>query len=142
MRRRVTIVKSGYREDIGTKVRSGWEASVIRWLNYQQIEWEYEPKRFYFPIKRGTTSYTPDLWLPNYEGGKWVEVKGSLPAQDRTKIKRFKKYCPTEFSKLTVIVGSPKTEAAKFFEEMEVPVMAYFLELNKQFKDVIPHWND
>lgn len=137
-----TKVKAGLREDIGVKVRSGWEASVIRWLNWEGIEWEYEPKRFYYPVQRGTRSYTPDLYLPNYKGGKWVEIKGSLAKNDPVKIRRFKRHCPTEFAKLMVIPGSPKTEAAKFFAEMEVPVLAYFLDLNKEFKDQIPHWSD
>lgn len=139
-----TKVRAGPRADLGgLKVRSGWEASVIRWLNYQDIEWEYEPSRFQYPIKRGTRSYTPDLYLPDYEGqDRWVEIKGSLADNDRTKIRRFKKYYPTEYAKLMVVPGSPKTEAAKFFAEMEIPVLAYFLELNKEFKDVIPHWDE
>lgn len=135
-------VKSGYREDLDMTVRSGWEASVIRWLNWEQIEWEYEPQRFYFPIIRGTRSYIPDLYLPEYEGGKWVEIKGGLASNDKTKIRRFKKYCPHEFAKLTVIPGSPTTDAAKFYEEMDIPVLAYFRDLNKEFKDTIPHWNE
>lgn len=138
-----TKVKAGPRADLdGLRVRSGWEASVIRWLNWRGIEWEYEPQRFYFPIKRGTISYTPDLYLPQYEGGAWVEIKGSLGPHDKVKMRRFKKYFPMEFAKMMVIPGSPKTEAAKFFASMEIPVLAYFLDLNKEFKDTIEHWDE
>lgn len=133
-------VKAGARADLGVTVRSGWEANVARWLNHQGIEWEYEPKRFYFPIKRGVKSYQPDFWLPTQE--QWLEVKGHIPTQDKTRMRRFKRHCPTEFNKLTVIVGSAATEAAAFFEELGVPVLAYYRELDKEFKDVIPHWGD
>lgn len=133
-------VKSGFREDLGVRVRSGWEASVLRWLNYQGLKWEYEPKRFPFPIKRGTISYTPDIWVPKKK--LWIEVKGSISTTDRTRIKRFQKYYPEEFARLVAIPGSAKTEAARFFEEVGVPHYAYFLELNKEFRDLIPKWND
>lgn len=132
-------IKAGKREDLGVHVRSGWEANVARWLTHESIGWEYEPKRFYFPIKRGTKSYCPDFWLPNYMGGKWLEVKGYIPQQDKTRMKRFKLHCPTEFSKLVVIPGSPTTEAALFFEELGAPVMAYYRDLNKEFKG-LPYW--
>ena len=137
-----TRVHAGPRADLGVSVRSGWEANFIRWLNYQDIEWKYEPCRFYFPIKRGTRSYIPDLYLPGYDGGKFVEIKGALAQNDRTKIRRFKKYYPEEYGKLMVVPGSPKTEAAKFYAEMGIPVLAYYLELNKEFKDLILHWDE
>ena len=137
-----TTIKAGRREDLGVTVRSGWEANVARWLNYQGIEWEYEPTRFHFPIKRGTKSYAPDFWLPNYMGGKWLEVKGYLPQQDKTRMKRFKLHCPDEFTKLVVITGSAVTEASVFFEELGVPSMAYYRDLNKEFKLTLPHWDE
>lgn len=135
-------LKSGPRADIpgGYRFRSGWEASVARWFMHQGWEFEYEPIRFvYTTIKRGTRGYTPDFYLP--EQDLYVEVKGNLPATDKTRMRRFKKYYPEEFSRLQVIPGSDKTEAARFFTEMEVPVMAYFRDLNKEFKDVIENWS-
>jgi hypothetical protein len=143
MKGRRSKFKSGFRHDLGIKVRSGWEASVIRWLNYQDIEWDYEPVRFVFnAIKRGTISYTPDVYLPKYNGGTWLEIKGHIPNTDKTKIKRFKKYYPEEFKKLVVIVGKKGTEADEFFKSMGVPVMAYFDELKDKYQDVIIGWND
>lgn len=135
-------LKSGPREDLGdARFRSGWEASVARWFNHQGIVWEYEPVRFRFlNIKRGTRGYTPDFYLPELD--LYVEVKGNLPAQDKTRMRRFRKNFPDEFAKLRVIPGSAKTEAARFFEEMGVPAMAYFRELNKEFKDIIEHWDE
>lgn len=133
-------IKTGPRKDLGISVRSGWEANVCRWLTHQGIEWEYEPIRFEFPIKKGMKSYTPDLWLPETE--TWVEVKGHLPSTDKTKLKRFKKYHPEDFAKLWVIPGSPKTEAAIWCEEMGIPILAYYLDIKKQFSKIVPHWDE
>jgi hypothetical protein len=134
-------VKSGMRDDLGVHCRSGWEASTLRWLSHQGIAWEFEPRRFDFPgEKRGAKSYLPDIWLPKKK--KWIEVKGRLMSSDKTRIRRFKKHYPEEFARLVAIPGSRGDEAAQFFEKMEVPIMAYFRELNKEFKDVVPHWNE
>lgn len=135
-------IKGGYREDLGITVRSGWEASICRWFNHAGIVWEYEPTRFQFPVDKGRRSYLPDFWLPEYEGGTWVEVKGYLRTGDRTKIRRFKKYFPDEFAKLKVIIGRDGSEVAEFFKKLNVPVLAYFSQLEKDFKDVIPGWKD
>lgn len=135
--------KSGFRPDLGVKVRSGWEASILRWLNHEGIAWEYEPKRFYFTgIKRGTISYTPDVWLPDYEGGTWLEIKGHIPGTDKTKIRRFKKFWPEEFKKLKVIVGSKDSPADVYFKSMGVPVIAYFNELKSKYSKLITGWDD
>lgn len=135
-------IKAGYREDLQLAVRSGWEASICRWMNHVGIEWEYEPIRFQFPVTRGRRSYLPDFWLPDHDGGTWVEVKGYLRTGDRTKIRRFKKYWPDEFAKLQVIIGREDSEVHEFFKKLGVPVLAYFTLLDKEFKDVIPGWKD
>lgn len=44
--------KSGYREDLGMTVRSNWEANIARIYNAYEVEFEFEPKVFTFPIKR------------------------------------------------------------------------------------------
>lgn len=134
--RRTTI---GIRQDIGQFCRSGWEANVIRYFNHKKWKWAYEPKVFSFlehGVKRGTVTYTPDFKL----GTRWVEVKGYLDRRGRTAIRRFKKYYPEEFKKLRAITASPNTESTRFFEEMGVPILAYYNDLNKKYKDVLPHW--
>lgn len=125
----------------GYKYRSGWEKSLARYFHYHGIAFEFEPVRFEFTgIQRGTRGYTPDFYLPELD--LYVEVKGNLPATDKTRMRRFRKYWPEEFAKLRVVPGSEKTEAARFFEEMDVPVFAYYQDLNKEFKDVVPHWGE
>ncbi len=81
--------------------RSRWEYRYALYLelmkqNKYVIEWEHEPKVFYFEgIKRGTTNYKPDFKV-TFPSGKeeWFEVKGYMDAKSKTKIKRMAKYYP------------------------------------------------
>lgn len=135
--------KIGKRKDLDNKFfRSGWEASTARYFKFKGINWEYEPEVFVFKnIKHGTVSYCPDFRIEvGPSSYKWVEIKGQLKSSDKARIRRFKKYYPEEFDKLQCIVGNSKTKAALFFKEMNVPVLAYYQDLNKQYKDVIPNW--
>lgn len=66
--------RGGYREDIGTYVRSSWEANFARVLNHLGIRWEYEPQTFTVVLDNQECTYTPDFYLP--DSGRWVEVKG------------------------------------------------------------------
>jgi hypothetical protein len=127
-------------------LRSRWEANCYRKFARLKsiVLQEYEPRTFSFAefgILRGTVSYTPDFKL-TYKSGReeWIEVKGYIRAADKTKIRRFKKFFPEEFKKLKCIVGSANTAAARFFEEMDVPVKYYYNDLNKKCRDIIPHW--
>jgi hypothetical protein len=130
--------------------RSSYEANVFRYLrilkNKGQItEILYEPRTFAFSefgILRGQVSYTPDFQVIYPDGTYiWIEVKGFLRPQDKTKIRRFKKYFPEDFGKLSSIVKSAKTEAAKFFVEVGSSVMLYYNDLKKH-KESIPGWED
>jgi len=128
----------GKRADLNQFFRSNWEANVARWLNHRGKNWEYEPKVFSFlehGVKRGTVSYCPDFKV----GNVWLEVKGYLDNKGKTAIRRFKKFYPKEFKKLRAIPGSPNTQAAKFFKEMDIPIMANYNELKKKFSD-LEHW--
>lgn len=125
----------------GYRYRSGWEKNLARYFHHAGIEFEFEPVRFEFTgIQRGTRGYTPDFYLP--EQDLYVEVKGNLPTTDKTRMRRFKKYWPEMWPKLRVVPGSPNTGAALFFEEMEVPVYAYYNDLNKEYRKVIDHWGE
>lgn len=129
----------GRREDLGQFFRSNWEANIARWFNHRSKEWSYEPTVFSFlehGIKRGTVSYCPDFKV----GTLWIEVKGYLEPRGRTALRRFKRFYPGEFKKLRAIVGRPGTTADKFFKEIGVPIMAYYNELEKEFKHTIEHW--
>lgn len=105
-KKRPTVRASqGWREVGGRKIyfRSEWEARYARYLQFLKesraiAEWLYEPQTFWFEeIKRGTRSYLPDFKVIKPDGSHyWVEVKGYFDSKSKTKIKRFKKYYPSE----------------------------------------------
>ena len=135
VKRVATQSRQGKRKHLGISVRSSWEANFLTMLNKQKIKWDYEPKMFIFEdVQRGTRAYLPDVYLPKQD--IWIEVKGRLRPQDRTKIRRFKKYYPEEFAKLQCVVQNDKVEAAKFFKSMQVPVYAYYDDMQKKYSDL------
>jgi len=73
--------------------------------NGQILEYEHEPKVFYFEkIKRGIRAYKPDFRVDYPDGThEWHEVKGYMDKASETKIKRFQQYYPEE--KLVVITS-------------------------------------
>ena len=140
--------KSGKREDLGIYVRSKMEANYLRYLNFLKIKWQYEPKIFYFEkIKKGTLTYTPDIYLPDED--KWIEIKGWFRDKDKTKLRRFKKYFPEEFSKLVFVVDNPWGETKNAIKLMKVLVdelnipderIEDFKEIKNKLGGLIPFW--
>ena len=96
--------KRGYYDINGKSLyfRSKWEANYALFLDYlirqrQITGWDYEAKRFEFPVKRGCTCYTPDFKVINSDGKiEWHEVKGWMDRKSKTKLKRMSKYYPKE----------------------------------------------
>lgn len=125
------IAKGGFRKDLGIFVRSKMEANVARFYNYLGLRWEYEPQEFEFhEIKRGQRYYKPDFKLYDINAC-WVEVKGNyLRTQDKTKLRRFKKYYPEEFKKLRFVIPD------KYARSKDNGIMIGFLcgELKVDFK--------
>lgn len=97
--------RSKKRADLGGRFfRSTWEANYARYLNLCGVRWEYEPRIFDFAqIRRGVVDYTPDFYLPDED--RWVEVKGWFSPRDKTKLRRFARFYPEEFKKLTVVIA-------------------------------------
>ena len=136
------ISRIGKRDDIKKNnkpqfFRSGWEANIARWFSYKGEKWEYEPEVFFYEsVKHGTVSYCPDF---KTDSG-WIEVKGMLDGHGQAAVRRFKKFYPDEFKKLKAVVGRKNTKADKFFKKIGVPILAYMEDLNKEFKNIVPHW--
>lgn len=111
-------------------------------MGYARVE--YEPTTFTFTqfgVKHGTVSYTPDFKVTDEQGNYyWIEVKGFMKTQDKTKIRRFKKHYPEEFKRLFSVTGTEKTAAAKFFAQMGVPTYATFQDLKKKWASKIHTW--
>ena len=94
--------KSGIRKDLGQYFRSSWEANIARILNYENIEWMYETKRFVFKEEiNGVISYQPDFYLP--EQNKWIEVKGWMDEKSKLRLQLFKEQYPEESKNLIII---------------------------------------
>ena len=67
--------KYGRRKDLNNQFfRSTWEANYARILNYLNIDWQFEPKRFKLLMNEKICYYLPDFYLPKYK--TFVEVKG------------------------------------------------------------------
>ena len=89
-------IKRGKREDLGgVSFRSAMEANYCRYLNYIGARWEYEPRVFdflpFYPYRANST-YKPDFYLPDTD--EYIEVKGYMTRQSKTKLKRMAKHYP------------------------------------------------
>lgn len=88
----------GWREDLGHKVRSTWEANYARTLIAQGIVYQYEPVSFNLSV--GT--YTPDFKVFHpVDGEYFVEVKGYMDDASIKKLREFALLYPQ--TKLVVI---------------------------------------
>jgi len=100
------VAKGGYRKDLKQYFRSKMEANIARYFNLRECEWEYEPFEYSFDkIKRGQRYYKPDFAL-YYQAFYYslYEIKGYFRPEDKTKLRRFKKYYPEDFAKLKFII--------------------------------------
>lgn len=116
--------RNGYRKDLGKYFfKSAWEANYARYLNYLNIKWEYEPKRFIFHnVEYMPISYAPDFYLPEYD--QWVEIKGWKDEKSKKRLNRFKEHYPEEYKKLILI------------QEKE------YAEIDEKYKDIIKNWEE
>lgn len=73
-------------------MRSTWEAAYAEHLDSEGVKWEYEPKTFILADGR---AYTPDFYLTNEK--VWVEVKGWLTTEHKSRMKQWQKDNPNEF---------------------------------------------
>lgn len=71
-------------------MRSSYELKFAKWLDENNLHWDYEPKRFYFD----ECTYTPDFWIEEWKS--WVEIKGWFDDISRKKLKLFSEYYANE----------------------------------------------
>ena len=67
----------------GIWMRSMWEIDYAKYLDKNNIKWQYEPKRFNLE----NITYLPDFYLP--EKNSYVEIKGWMSSESYFKIKKF-----------------------------------------------------
>ena len=96
------------------------------------------PKIFPFPIKRGTRAYTPDFFL--VRNNEWIEIKGYLDDKSKIKLKRFKRYYPDEFAKLTCVISKYSNEAKNFMAEIEVSKIVFYEDIRDYYSPYIINW--
>ncbi len=120
--------KTGARTDLGgVVVRSAWEANILRSLNLYKISWQFEPTEFIFPPKppkNHTSMYIPDIYLPDFD--EYIEVKGYLDGRGRNKLRKFKKYYPDDFARLTVIISRSNKANNFFFQKLGVKTILHY----------------
>lgn len=76
--------------DLGIKMRSSWEANILRIFNYLGFHVDYE--KFVFSLSNGT-SYIPDFYINDTD--EFVEVKGGWwNAKSKEKFDLFKEEYP------------------------------------------------
>jgi len=78
----------GFRQDLNHYFRSSLESNFARILNYKNISFGYEIKRYSVILDNNKLgSYLPDFWI----NGKIYELKGYLDKKTENKIKCFEK---------------------------------------------------
>lgn len=130
--------KTGYREDIGLVLRSNWEANFARILKLYNIDFDFEPTVFAFPIKRGTKAYTPDFYIK--ENNIWIEIKGFLDDKSKIKLKRFKRYYEKEFDNLFFVISKFNTDAKEFAEELGIKNVIFYEDIRSFYANKILNW--
>lgn len=82
----------GYRNDIGHSVRSTLEANYARYLIYNKIKYEFEPRPFIIDTDKGKASCWIDFYLIDTD--EWVETKNYM-GRDIKKIELTRDQYPT-----------------------------------------------
>ena len=95
-------------------------------------------RRFHSLLRGGTKGYIPDFYYPKTQD--WIEIKGYLDDKSKIKIKRFKRYYPEEFSKLTMIISKYSTAAKSFVKQIGVPNVIYYEDIREFYSEKIYKW--
>jgi predicted nuclease of restriction endonuclease-like RecB superfamily len=86
--RRRSVNRKEYRYQ-GQKFASKAERDFAEWMDHWKITWMYEPESFKYVLP--DRKYTPDFRVARNDGSYfYVEFKGWLRPEDRTKMKAFK----------------------------------------------------
>lgn len=87
-------VGSYYRKKDDKRIwmRSYWEIAYARYLDVNNIEWDYEPKAFEIVINGIEKTYTPDFFL--IKENKFIEIKGFWRDESLIKFNTFRERYP------------------------------------------------
>jgi hypothetical protein len=70
-------------------LKGKWELKTAKWLDKQNIKWEYEKYNFLYEWEGNEHRYFPDFYLKNLD--VFIEVKGYKTDKDLAKWKQFTK---------------------------------------------------
>ena len=105
----------------GIKYRSRTEARWAVLFDKLKIKHEYEVEGF---VMEDGTCYLPDFWLPTFEGGMYVEVKGNFTQDERELCRDF---CYESGHKVLMAEGIPKVKEYVFLvKDEKIDGVAYF----------------
>lgn len=88
----------------GYRFRSRLEARWAVFFDALGLEWEYE-KEGYDLGEAGR--YLPDFWLPDVDGGTWVEVKGEDPGWPSKETDKLGFLCDFTKRRGLLVIGEP-----------------------------------
>lgn len=109
--RRAKHRPSDYHETIRGKalaegLRSGFERTLTLQMKKLKVHYEYEPTKLAYVLER---NYIPDFYLPDQD--IYIEAKGKLTPEDRTKMKAVKKAYPNLDIRFVFMRGENKLTA-------------------------------
>jgi hypothetical protein len=81
----------------GISFKGSWEVDVAKWLDKQNINWQYEPKYFEYEW-RGVRKYYPDFYLVDFD--IYLEVKGYATDRDVAKWKAVPNLCVLKLNEI------------------------------------------
>ena len=125
------------RKDLGFLCHSSWEANIYRIIKYKVPNFEWKQGVDYeIPFDISTPEQSKTYYVDFYDkynvfgnGPAYYEVKGHYDEQAKYKREMFMK----RYSNNYYMIGVPNDE---FKPDIN------YLDLNEQYKDIIPHWEN
>ncbi len=115
------IIQTWYK---GIFFRSRTEARWAKLFDCLDIEWEYEVEGF---VLKDGICYLPDFYLPIFEGGMYVEVKGKFTQEEKELCRDF---CYESGKKILLAEGIPSTREYLFLvKDIKLDGVMYFTGL-------------
>lgn len=103
--------KVGIRPELSKTIYfySRWEANFARLMNFLNVKWVHQPKRFQLESQK----YTPDFYLPEHD--IYIEIKNFLSDYSKDRDMQFRKLYPKE--KLILILKNDYRELQNKYSE-------------------------
>lgn len=115
------VIQTWYK---GIKFRSRTEARWAVFFDKLNIDWQYEVEGY---VMNDGTCYLPDFWLPTFEDGMFVEVKGKFTKEENDLCRDL---CYESDKKVLLAEGIPKAREYVFLvKDKEIDGVVYYIGL-------------